>query len=231
MLFNWHFFSRFSCSFYSEIRYTSLRPSIIPSRDKILRLLATRRSRNSLSRASKILLDDRAKAVYSRAFWNLLRPGNSEFTAGNPRSAELALSSSEHLHFTCTIRSQRIFCTLPLILAQCLLHDRLLVLYSPLCPPLEHNHHPLRRLRRARKHSRAFGKRIILSLSSFDDSLDKDYFYAHLELIVSYSGLTKNTAMSCTSFINSSLIRVSVVHICTSIFKKIISLVFGIILW
>lgn len=161
------FFSHFSyANFYSEIRCTSFRPSIISSWDKILRLLAARRSRNSLSRASKILLDDRAKAVYSRVFWNLLRPGNSEFTAGNPRSAELALSTSEHLRFTCTIRSRRIFCTLPLILVRCLLHDRLLVLYPPLCPPLEHNHHPLRRLRRARKHSRAFGKRIILYLSA-----------------------------------------------------------------
>lgn len=171
-------------SFYSEIRRASLRPSIIPSRDKILRFLSTRRSRNSLSRASKILLDDRAKAVYSQAFWNLLRPGNSEFTAGNPRSAELAFSSSEHLHFTCTIRSRRIFCTLPLIPTRCLLHDRLLVLYPPLYPPLEHNHYPLRRLRWARKHSRAFGKRIILSLSDFDDSLAEDNFYVHLKLIV-----------------------------------------------
>lgn len=171
------FFLYFSCtSFYSEIRYTSFLSSIISSRDKILRLLATRRSRNSLSRASKILLDDRAKAVYSRAFWNLLRPGNSEFTAGNSRSAELALSSSEHLHFTCTIRSQRIFCTLPLILTRCLLHDHHLVLYPPLCSPLEHNHHPLlRRLRRARKHSRAFGKRIIFSLSDPDD-VGENYF-------------------------------------------------------
>lgn len=63
------FLLRFPCAnFYSEIRCTSFRPSIISSQDKILRLLATRRSRNSLSRASKILLDDRAKAVYSQAF-------------------------------------------------------------------------------------------------------------------------------------------------------------------
>lgn len=178
MLFHWR---SFSCtSFYSEIRCTSFRPPIISSRDKILWLLATLRSRNSLSRASKILLDDRAKAVYSQAFWNLLRPGNSEFTAGNPRSAELALSSSEHLHFTCTIRSQRIFCTLPLILARCLLHDHLLVLYPPLCPPLEHNHHPLRRLRRARKHSRAFGKRIISSLSGLYDRVSVKIIFTRI---------------------------------------------------
>lgn len=186
MLFYRHFFYVFYARvFIQKYGVLSFPSSIISSRDKILRLLATRRSRNSLSRASKILLDDRAKAVYSRAFWNLLRPGNSEFTAGNPRSAELALSSSEHLHFTCTIRSQRIFCTLPLILTRCLLHDHHLVLHPPLCPPLEHNHHPLlRRLRRARKHSRAFGKRIIFSLSGPDDSLGKNYFYTHLELIV-----------------------------------------------
>lgn len=197
-------------SFYSKIRCTSFRPSIISSRDKILRLLATRRSRNSLSRASKILLDDRAKAVYSRAFWNLLRPGNSEFTAGNPRSAELALSASEDLHFTCTIRSRRIFCTLPLNLARCLLHDHPLVLYSPLCPPLEHNHHPLRRLRRARKHSRAFSKRIISSLSGADDSFSKNYFYTHLELIV-VERPTKNTAIPCTSFIKCEVLLMPVI--------------------
>lgn len=190
------FLLRFSCAnFYSEIRCTSFRPSIISSQDKILRLLATRRSRNSLSRASKILLDDRAKAVYSQAFWNLLRPGNSEFTAGNPRSAELALSSSEHLHFTCTIRSQRIFCTLPLILARCLLHNHLLMLYPPLCPPLEHNHHPLQRLRRARKHSRAFSKRIISSLNG-PDGLGGNYLYTQLSSR-GYAELTKITATLC----------------------------------